>query len=133
MAASVIAQTAILGGLSDIDALLGASGEIQVLIYYGPWYLEFTVERDGLIDYRQEEGDNQTESLDKVTLEKALSILGKFLNTKVWLSLDSSTVVTMSIVRSALAASLSKTTMAQAFRSSTWTAPKEPILQFADT
>lgn len=133
MAALAVAQTAILGGLSDIDALAGAGGEIQILIYHEPWYLEFTVEPNGLIDYRQEEGDKQTEDLDDLTLEDAVAVLGDFLKTKVWLSLDSSRAITTSIVRGALAVSLSKTTMRLGFRSSTWTAPKEPILQFAGT
>jgi len=125
--------TAIFGGFSDTDAVPGFNGEIQLFIYHKSSVLEFTIQANGLIDYRREENDEPHTARDALTTEQALDILREF-ETEAWRSSGSSTASTIFDDGDDLAALPSKTlTTGRGFRLSSWTASREPELHFADT
>lgn len=129
-AAIEIAVTALKGGQTDTDAIPGSNGEIQILVFRGSTYLEFTIEANGLVDYRREEGDNRVARLDALPIHRALSILEDFTR-EIWLSSGSSTASTTFTRRGALAGSHSKTTTA--FPLLTGTVRSKSVIQYADT
>jgi hypothetical protein len=132
-AALHLLTTAIFGGFGDTDAIPGFNGEIQLFVYHKSSVLEFTIQANGVIDYRREEGDEPHTTRDGLTTEEALDILQEF-ETEVWRSSGSSTASTIFDADGDLAASRSRTqTTAREFLSSSWTASKEPELHFADT
>lgn len=132
--AAKLARTIVLRGaqwgLPDSDAMPGANGEIQVGIYYGDSYLEFTIEPNGLIDYRREEEDLQVAAENRQSLRDALSILKNFA-AEAWLLSGRSTASTTPHGRVDLASWHSRTM--KAFPLSTSTVQLEQAVQYADT
>jgi hypothetical protein len=125
--------TADFGGFSDTDAVPGFNGEIQLFVYHKSSVLEFTVQANGSIDYRRDDNDQPVAERDDLTIEEALDILREF-ETEAWRLSGSSTASTIFDDSNDLAAWPSRIqTTVRGFRSSSWTASREPELHFADT
>jgi hypothetical protein len=62
-------------GFTETDAFAGADGEIQVTIYHGDVYLEFTVDPDEGIRFVREDGEAETARTPNLSLAEALTIL----------------------------------------------------------
>jgi hypothetical protein len=132
-AALKLLATANFAGFSDTDAIPGFNGEIQLFIYHRRSVLEFTVQASGSIDYRREENNQLHTETDDFTVDEALDILRDF-EVEIWRLSGSSTASTIFDDEGDLAALPSRTqTTVRGFRSSSWTASREPELHFADT
>lgn len=124
-------RTASMAGL-ETDAFLGVDGEVRVTVYHRLTYLQFTIEEDGLIEYVREDGNEEVERIPKLSLERALSILGNF-ELELWHSSVSSTVRTTIPIEDAFKTLPSRLPGAvRVFRSLGGIAPFELALQSAD-
>lgn len=66
-------QEAAAVGFTRTNAFPGIEGEIQVTIYHGPAYLEFTIEPDGRIALVREHDQQEVESEENLSLSGALA------------------------------------------------------------
>jgi hypothetical protein len=62
-------------GFAETDAFAGADGEIQVAIYHGDVYLEFTVDPDERVRFVREDGEVETARRPNLSLVEAISTL----------------------------------------------------------
>ena len=66
-------QEAAAVGFTKTNAFPGIEGEIQVTIYHGPAYLEFTIEPNGRIALVREHDQQEIESEENLSLSSALA------------------------------------------------------------
>ncbi|PZV13427.1 MAG: hypothetical protein DCF20_15465 [Pseudanabaena sp.] len=66
-------QFAGLMGFEATDAFPGIDGEVMLTVYDGDIYLEFSIEVDGSINYVHEQGDEEVDSDDKISLYQAIN------------------------------------------------------------
>lgn len=93
-------------GFSETDAFVGADGEIQVTVYHGPLYLEFTIDPDEGVRFVREDGEVETARRPNLSLAEALLILEDSW-TEVCLSSGLSTTATTTPERGGFKTSLS--------------------------
>jgi hypothetical protein len=62
-------------GFRETDAFPGINGEIQVTLYQNQTYLEFTINDDQSITYVKEEGDQEVEYKENLSINDAISII----------------------------------------------------------
>lgn len=53
-------------------------GEIQIALYHGSYYLEFTIETNGFITYRMEIDEQEKEYKDRLSLNEAIEVIKDF-------------------------------------------------------
>jgi hypothetical protein len=77
----------------ETNAFLGPDREVQITVYHGAHYLEFTIADDGLVDYVREDGHQEISRTPQLTLDAALSQLNGFVD-DIWRSSVSYTATT---------------------------------------
>jgi hypothetical protein len=103
MALSIQAE-AVIAGLMRMDTFPGINGEIRITLY-DPYYLEFTIEKNGEITFLEEYNGEETDYQPSLTLPEALSIIREA-GRKLWASFAYSitgTTIGMSIAFKPLA------------------------------
>jgi hypothetical protein len=120
-------------GFNENNAFAGPDGEIQVTVYHGNTYLEFTVDPDLSIRFVRENGDTEVERVPDLSLDNALTRLEDF-EIEVWRSLGSSTATTMTPERDVFRTLPSRPLDAErVFRSLSGTASSGTAPRFAST
>ena len=115
------------------NAFLGPDSEVQITVYHGPHYLEFTIADDGLVDYVREDDHREINRTPQLTLDAALSQLNGFVD-EIWRSSVSYTATTTTQREDVSKTSLSKRPgVERVFPSSTTTAQSESVEVSADT
>jgi hypothetical protein len=66
-------QCAGLMGFEATDTFPGIDGEVMLTVYDGDIYLEFSIEVDGSINYVREQGNEEVDSDDKISLYQAIN------------------------------------------------------------
>lgn len=119
----------------ETNAFLGPESEVQVTVYHGPHYLEFTIANDGLVDYVRENDHHETDRKPELTLDAAFSQLNGFVD-DIWRSSVSytATTTTQHPAENVFKTLLSKRRdVVRVFPSSTMTAQCESVEASADT
>jgi hypothetical protein len=78
----------------ETDAFLGPDNEVQVTVYHGFHYLEFTIADGGLVEYVREDNQQEINRAPGLTLDAAFSQLNGFVD-DIWRSSVSYTATTM--------------------------------------
>ncbi len=103
-----IQAEAVVAGLLRMDAFPGIDGEIRIAIYLPDKYLEFTVEKNGLITFIEEHKGQETDYQPHLSLQGALAIIHEA-GRKLWASFAYSTTGTTIGLSTAFKASRSAT------------------------
>lgn len=74
----------------ETDAFLGLDADIRVTVYYLSDYLQFTVDDTGHVEYVREQSDREIDRRERLSVEVALELLGRF-EFEIWRSSVSST------------------------------------------
>ncbi len=86
-------------GFQKTNAFPGIDGAVRVTAYHNKTYLEFTIEANGEVTFLHEEGGEEIEYRENVSLSQATEF-AKDLGGKLWASFDSSIQVTTTILES---------------------------------
>jgi hypothetical protein len=90
-------------GFTKTNAFPGISGEVQVTIYHGEHYLEFTIEPNGSITFVYEENDEEKVYEEDLSFSEAIKRVDSF-KERIWASLGLSTRNIMIPIKSGLTA-----------------------------
>ena len=60
------------------NQFVGDSGEIRLTVYHGDYYLEFTIETDDTISYLCEDGGEEDDYQEGLSLNEAIEIINSF-------------------------------------------------------
>lgn len=74
---------ALSSGFLKTDAFPGIDGEILVAVYYGEWYLEFTLEANMSVTFVAEKNREEVEYVEGLSVEDALNKIAQY-REKVW-------------------------------------------------